>query len=104
MRGYSLLEVLVATTVVAVGVAALAQLISLATQLTRGARETTIAAVLAQGKIEEILPMSAAGLIPSPADALGHNVDGYFDCVDAAGRLLSAATASAGCAAYIRRW
>ena len=61
MRGFSLLEVLVATTIVTVGVGALAQLMALAAHATLRARQTTMAAVLAQEKIEELLPDSAHG-------------------------------------------
>src|SRR5580765_7774854 len=75
MRGFSLLEVLVATTIVAVGVSALAQLTGIATHANRHARQSTMAAVLAQKKMEELLAEEAGTLTPSPADALGHNVD-----------------------------
>lgn len=82
MRGFSLLEVLVATTIVAVGVVALAQLVALGGHLNRRARQTTAAAVLAQQKMEALLAAPAADLAPSPADALARDIDGWFDLHD----------------------
>ena len=81
-RGCSLLEVLVATSLVAAGVVALAQLVALGGHLNRRARQTTTAAILAQQKMEALLAVAAANLAPSPADALVHDVDGWFDLVD----------------------
>jgi prepilin-type N-terminal cleavage/methylation domain-containing protein len=104
MRGFSLLEVLVATTIVAVGVAALAQLVALAGHTNLQAKWTTIATVLAQEKIEELLPAAADGLTPSPADALAHNVDGFCDFADSSGRLLGPGPATPAGSAYLRRW
>jgi type II secretory pathway pseudopilin PulG len=83
-RGCSLLEVLVATSIVAVGVAALAQLIAFGARANRFAGYTTRAAVLAQQKMEELVPEAATGLTPSPADALDRDVDGYSDVIDGA--------------------
>jgi len=103
MRGFSLLEVLVAATIVIVGVAALAQLMAFATHANLRGKQTTIAAALAQDKIEELLPDSAFG-DPSPPDTLDANVEGYCDFVDAAGRLLGAGPAAPAGSAYLRRW
>lgn len=99
-----MLEVLVATTIVAVGVSALAQLAGIATHTNRHARQSTIAAVLAQKKMEELLAEEASTLAPSPADALGHNVDGCADFIDAAGRTIGAGLVTPPGSAYLRRW
>jgi prepilin-type N-terminal cleavage/methylation domain-containing protein len=104
MRGYSLLEVLVATTIVVVGVAALAQLIALATHASLRARETTDAAVLAQQKMEELLPQATTELTPSPADALVRNVEGCSDFVERSGRALGSGPVPPAGSAYLRRW
>jgi prepilin-type N-terminal cleavage/methylation domain-containing protein len=104
VRGYSLLEVLVATTIVAVGVAALAQLVSLATYATRGARQTTIAAILAQDKIEELLPDVSIGLTSSPGDALAQNLAGYSDYADETGRVVGNGPTPPVGSVYLRRW
>ena len=103
MRGFSLLEVLVATTLVAVGVTALAQLVALATYANLHARHTTMASILAQQKMEELLSRAGADVPPSPADALGRNAEGYCDFVDRAGRVLGDGPTPPG-AAYLRRW
>jgi prepilin-type N-terminal cleavage/methylation domain-containing protein len=104
MRGYSLLEVLVATTIVVVGVAALAQLIALATSTSLRARQTTMAAVLAQQKMEELLPQATTELTPSPADALVRDVEGYSDFVEGSGRSLGSGPAPPAGSAFLRRW
>src|SRR5882672_7247946 len=104
MRGFSLLEVLVATTIVMVGVVALAQLVALAAHANLLAKQTTIAAALAQDKTEGLLTNVAGGQPSSPPDTLGHNVDGYCDFVDATGRLLGAGPAAPAGSAYLRRW
>ena len=104
MRGYSLLEVLVATTIVVVGVAALAQLVGVASHASLRARQTTTAAVLAQQKMEELLPQATTELTPSPADALVHNVDGYSDFVEGSGRSLGSGPAPPAGSMYLRRW
>lgn len=104
MRGFSLLEVLVATTIIAVGVSALAQLVGLASHANRHAWQSTMAAVLAQEKVEELLAEDAGTLTPSPADALGHNVDGFADFIDAGGHTIGGGPVTPPGCAYLRRW
>ena len=104
MRGYSLLEVLIAVTIVAVGVAALAQLVGFAVHANLRARDTTVAAVLAQQKIEELLPTTGGDLQASPAGALVNTVAGYADFADRTGRLLGGGVAPPAGSAYLRRW
>lgn len=104
MRGYSLLEVLIATTIVAVGVAALAQLVGVAARANVRATQTTMAAVLAQEKMEELLPTAAGDLSASPPGALVQNIDGYADFADRAGRLLGPGPAPPAGSVYLRRW
>src|SRR5947209_696348 len=111
-RGFSLLEVLFATTILTVAVAGLGQLFALAARANVNARTTTYATLLAQQKMEQLrsltwgfdalgLPLSdtstditcvperaavGSGLTPSPASGtLGTNVPGYCDFVDGAG-------------------
>jgi len=61
MCGYSLLEVLFATSIVIVGVASLAHLTMVGVYANLHARQTTIAAILAQQKIEALV---VAGPLP----------------------------------------
>ena len=128
--GFSILEVLVATTIMTVAVAGLAQMFALATYANASARSTTYAAVLAQQKMEQLrgltwgfdaqglpvtdptpdvtaVPESASGgrgLSLSPAQSLGTNTEGYCDFVDRFGRALGDGTTPPAGTAYIRRW
>lgn len=129
-RGFSLIEVLIATTILTVGVAALAQLATIAARANLSARTTTSAALLAQEKMEQlrgltwgldalgtavsdlttdiaampIAPTGGVGLTPSPSDALARNTPGYCDFIDAGGRSLGGGPVAPGTTAYIRRW
>ena len=102
--GFSLLEALVATSIMTVGVAALAQLAGWSLFANVQARRTSTAPVLAQQKVEELVAEAAVGgLAPSPAGTLARDVAGYCDFVDRSGRLLGAGTAPPD-SAYARRW
>jgi len=129
-RGFSLLEVLMATTVLTVGLAALAQLFAISTRANFSAKITTIASVLAQQKMEQLrgltwgydlvgLPLSdfstnvtvvseapsgGNGLTASPADSLKQNVDGYCDFLDRYGTSLGGGDTPPAGTAYVRRW
>jgi prepilin-type N-terminal cleavage/methylation domain-containing protein len=104
MRGYSLVEVLVALAVFSAAAAGLAPLVALSARANLQAKHITIAAVLAQQKIEELLPAAADELVPSPADALARTVDGYADFLDGAGRVLGGGATPPPSSAYVRRW
>jgi prepilin-type N-terminal cleavage/methylation domain-containing protein len=129
-HGFSLLEVLVAMAILTSGVTALAQLAAISTRANVSARTTTSAALLAQGKMEQLrslawgldadgIPVSdltsdiaavpstqtgGVGLSASPPDALVRNNSGYCDFVDGRGRSLGGGTAPPPAAAYVRRW
>ena len=128
--GFSLLEVLVATTVFAVAVAGLADLCAMAARANTTARATTVASMLAAEKMEQLRaltwgfdelgrplsdtttdtsvsadpPNAGAGLSPSPPDALTQNTAGYCDFLDPAGRSLGGGTVSPAGAVFSRRW
>ena len=76
--GFSLVEVLVAVTVVAVGVVSLAQLLVVATGTARSARVRSMALLIAQQKLEEL---QGAPVLsdPSPAQALSTDTPPYVD-------------------------
>jgi prepilin-type N-terminal cleavage/methylation domain-containing protein len=129
-RGFSLVETLVATTIMSVALASLAQLFLISTKSNQSARLTSVASVLAQQKMEQLrgltwgfdtigLPLSdntsdltvvperptgGPGLTPSPDGALRHNVDGYCDYLDASGQSLGGGTNPPPDTVYIRRW
>lgn len=125
-----MIEAIVATALLAGGVAALGQMFAISVADTTSARVGTFVAVLAEQKIEQLrgltwgfdslgLPLSdfatdtalptlsptgGTGLSPSPANSLRGNLSGYVDYVDHFGRVLGGgATAPAG-TTYIRRW
>ena len=114
-RGFSLLEVLVAMTILAVALVALAQVVALSINATTAANTTTLATVLARDKMEQLrsltwgfdasgMPVADPRLSPSPADALTHNVSGFCDFVGADGQPLGEVTTPPPGAMYVRRW
>jgi prepilin-type N-terminal cleavage/methylation domain-containing protein len=104
-RGFSLLEVLVATTLLTVALSSLAQLLLIATRANAGARTTTYAVVLAQDKMEQLRGADVTALAASPPGVLGSNTVGYVDYLDASGRSLGGGSAvPAEGTVFIRRW
>src|SRR5436190_17217571 len=129
-RGFSIIEVLMATALMVTAVASLAQLFVLSTQRNTSSKNTTFAAVLAQQKMEQLrsltwgfdvlgLPTTdtttdttkfpetagGSGLSPSPVNTLQQNVVGFVDYLDSKGQTLGGATAVPPVnAVYIRRW
>jgi hypothetical protein len=129
-RGFSLIETIVASGLLATAVVSLAQLFAVAVQTTSSARATTYASVLAAQKLEELrslawgfdehgLPVTdllsdlatdpvsssgGSGLRTAPVSALRENTNGYVDYVDTAGRKLGGGTVPPPNGAYIRRW
>ena len=128
--GFSILEVLVAATILTVALSTLAQLIALSTRNNSSANATTYASLLAQQKMEQLrslawgfdaygLPLTdsttditvapgsavgGTGLGPSPPDALRRDTTGYVDYVDRFGAVLGAGTTPPAGAVFIRRW
>ena len=129
--GFSLVEVLVATGILAASLVTLAQLFAMSTRSNIASRSTTYAAVLAQQKMEELrgltwgfdlagLPVSdtstntavspeqpngGTGLSPSPQTALNENTNGYVDYVDQFGaKIGTGGTTPPSGAIYTRRW
>jgi prepilin-type N-terminal cleavage/methylation domain-containing protein len=129
-RGFSLLEVVVATAILVVGVAGIAPLLVLASRANQSARTTTLAALFAQQKMEQLRALEWArdpsgellsdvdtdltvefaaasggsGLRPSPAGSLDRNVNGYCDFIAADGRVVGGGSVPPAGAAYLRRW
>jgi prepilin-type N-terminal cleavage/methylation domain-containing protein len=128
--GFSLLEVLVATALLASALVSLAQLFAMATKSNIGSRNTTYAAVLAQQKLEELRslawgfdqvglpisdittdttktpedPIGGTGLSPSPQTSLGENTTGWVDYIDSFGNKQGTGSAPPQNAIYTRRW
>ncbi|MBI1872555.1 MAG: prepilin-type N-terminal cleavage/methylation domain-containing protein [Acidobacteria bacterium] len=128
--GFSLAEVLVATAVLSVALVSLAQLFAIATRANTSSRSTTLAAVLAEQKMEHLrsltwgfdtiglpfsdfstdvsvvpeTPTGGTGLSPSPAGTLSQNTAGFVDYLDPFGRWVGTGTLPPPGTAYIRRW
>lgn len=128
--GFTLIEVLLALTLVASTMAGVATLFGVAVRATRSARDGTWTAALATQKLEELsaltwsfdpangarvtdtttdltqdLPASGGpGLSPSPATALLANTTGYVDFLDGDGRWLGTGVTPPAKAVYVRRW
>ncbi len=129
-HGFSLVEVLVAMTILIVAVTALAQLSSVSARANANAKATTFASMLAAQKMEQLRALtwgfdavgaplsdlttditvfppqagSGAGLSLSPAGALGDNSAGYCDFLDASGTSLGGGTTPPAGAVFVRRW
>jgi type II secretory pathway pseudopilin PulG len=95
-RGFSLVEALIASFLIASAVAGLAQLVALAARQSLASRQATSALAIAQAKLEQLRRAAwtydAAGgrvssvvLSASPLQSLREDVDGYVDFVDASG-------------------
>ena len=93
--GVTLVEVLIATVILVVGLVGGAQLLAVSIQMHQLAAETTDATRLANTKIEELMKLNfsadpAIQIVPVGLDPLTQNVPNYFD-VPVAG-------------VYTRRW
>src|SRR5436309_14674035 len=116
-RGFTLVEVLMATALMVAAVASLAQLFALSTTRNTSSKNTTFASLLAQQKMEQLrsltwgfdvlgLPTTdtttdttkfpetggGSGLSPSPVNTLQQNVVGFVDYLDGKGQSLGGAT------------
>lgn len=103
-RGFSLIETLVATTLVVTAVGALAQIAVLASRENQRAGVVTAAVLLAESKAEELLATPWEQLGRSDRGAIDVNVEGFYDLVDQAGRQVARQRAQTPGAIYVRRW
>lgn len=111
VRGFTLLETLVATGILVTALAGVAQLFVLGSQLTRHAGTSGAALLAAQNKLELLraqaftydpsgIVVTDPGLEPSPPDSLQEDLDPYVDWLDVNGEL----TGNADDAVVSRRW
>ena len=103
-RGFSLLEALIATSILAVSLVSLADLFGLAIRSNVAARRTTTATVLAQQKLEELRALAWTALTQSPANALQENTPGFVDHIDQFGENRGGGADPPSDAVYTRRW
>jgi prepilin-type N-terminal cleavage/methylation domain-containing protein len=128
--GFSLVETLIATAILATALAALAELIGVAITTNAAARATTVTSVLAGQKLEQLRalswgldfagsrvsdtttdtsvspekPMGGTGLTVSPVNTLQITTNGYVDYLAADGTQLGGGAAPPTGTVYIRRW
>jgi hypothetical protein len=98
---------MIAAAMLILALTTLAQLLSAGAVATRRARVMTLAAVLAQEKIESLVPpasIGAAGIDASPPGTLASNIDGYCDFTDAAGNVVGRGAMAPAASVYVRRW
>ncbi len=102
-RGFSLLETLIAVSLVAIALLTFVQLVAVSIHVNARARRGSIAAVLAQDKIEELWSLGST-LAPQPGTSLDSNTPGLCDFLDDHGRSLGSGSAPPAGAVYVRRW
>ena len=128
--GFSLVETLIASAILATALVSLAELFGIAAKANATAKEGGMTMILAEQKIEQLrglswgfdaagLPLSDAatdtakvpeaatggkGLSPSPNNTIQTNTDGYVDYLDSSGRSLGGGTVVPMNTAYIHRW
>jgi type II secretory pathway pseudopilin PulG len=127
--GFSLLETLIATFLLAGGVLATAQMFILATKSNSNAMQTTYTAALAQEKMEQLRALTwgfdqaglptqdyttntavdpptdnGFGLTPSPDNVLSSNTAGYVDFIARDGTSLGGGPQVPAGAVFVRRW
>jgi type II secretory pathway pseudopilin PulG len=99
--GTSLVEVIVATALLATSLVAVAQLFAVAIGSTIASHTTTVTTALAAQKLEQL--RSDTGLTRSPSNALEEDTPGHVDYVDAWGSASDERGPPDG-ARYVRRW
>ena len=113
--GFSLVEVTIATGIMASALVGLGQMFAIAISSNRAARVLTYTTVLAEQKLEQLRglawafddrgqPVSDAALSPSPADTMTSNTPGWVDYVDQFGEVLGEGAMLPPKTVYIRRW
>jgi prepilin-type N-terminal cleavage/methylation domain-containing protein len=128
--GFSLVETLIASAILATALVSLAELFGIAVKANATAKNGGMTMILAEQKMEQLrgltwgfdavgvpltdtttdtakVPEAATGgtgLSPSPENTIQGNTDGYVDYVDTNGRSLGGGTVVPMNTAYIRRW
>lgn len=128
--GFSLVETMVATILLATALVSTAQLMVIATRSNITSQKSTFAATLAQEKMEQLrglawgfddlglpvndytsditvdppLPAGGVGLAPSPSNSLAANTTGYVDYLDRFGGSLGGGANPPVNTVYVRRW
>jgi hypothetical protein len=113
-EGFSVIEVLIAATLVASTLVGLAHLVAVGAERALASRHSAGALAAAQSKLEELRAatwtyasdgtrQSASVLEPSPPDSLDQDTTGFVDYLDGFGHNVPPAAAE-GAPEYVRRW
>jgi type II secretory pathway pseudopilin PulG len=129
-RGFSLIETMVATGVMATALVGLAQMFAISVKNNQSARTGSYAVALAEQKMEQLrgltygfdsiglpltdtttdtaaaveTPTGGVGLTASPANTLTTNTNFYVDYIDQFGAILGSGQTPLPGTVYIRRW
>jgi type II secretory pathway pseudopilin PulG len=129
-RGFSLIETMFATGLLATAVVALAQMFVISVKNNQNARTGSYAVTLAEQKMEQLrgltygfdtiglpitdtttdttqpteTPTGGRGLSPSPDGTMTANTDGFVDYIDQFGNTLGGGVTTRTGTVYIRRW
>jgi Tfp pilus assembly protein PilV len=105
--GFTILDALIAMTMVLVAAGTLLQLAGGAMHANREARRSTLASVLAAEMLEQLRSLSSGSrgeaLDSSPPGTLDQNVEGFCEFFDGRGTLVPAGDQGAG-STLVRRW
>ena len=77
--GFSLVETMVASLVLTIGLVGLGQLLAVATVMHSDARQATTSTVLAQAKMDELMKSGSLSLSSVQIGSIASNMAGYFD-------------------------
>jgi type II secretory pathway pseudopilin PulG len=113
--GFTLVEVMVASLLLALSIVAVAELFAISIRNTAIAGNSAFTAILAAQKMEQLraltwafdaqgAPVSDSALMSLTPDTLLQDTSGYVDYLDAAGRPLGGSGTLPPGAVYVRRW
>ena len=77
--GFSLVETMVASLVLTIGLVGLAQLLAVATVMHSDARQATTSTVLAQAKMDELMKSGTLSLSSVQLGSIASNMGGFYD-------------------------
>ena len=77
--GFSLVETMVASLVLTIGLVGLTQLLAVATVMHSDARQATASTVLAQAKLDELMKENGLSLSSVQLGSIASNMAGYYD-------------------------
>lgn len=102
--GFTLIETLVATVIVAVALVSVSQLVLVVSRAGQAARDASLGAILTAQKVDALGAGSSGAEVTTSGDAWRRSEAGAHEYLDAYGRVLGAVAGVPGAAVYVRRW